>query len=688
MSIVIAQNDGFIQYIASGGEADFAYDFPIFDQAHVVILRERAGVVITLTIITQYTVTDVGVVSGGDIVLAGAASPADAGDIYTLIRDVPEERTTQFQVLGDYKSGTINKELELIWMTIQQLRRDYDRSMHIPLSDPAAADMEMPVKATRATKIASYDVDGNPDVVSAVALPSSLVGKSLNYLRVNSGETDYEFRTAANLLLSLLATEGNGLIAHVGSGVAEPRTITGTSAEITVTDGDGVSGNPVLSFPSAVSFAGITVTGDSPSVAGELATKGYVDSVLAGVAKRGTVRVASTANITIATALNSGDTIDGIVLANGDLVLLTDQTAQEDNGVYVAGVVPVRDIEYDTWDEIVGSLMTVQEGTANEDSMWLNQSDSGGTLETTGITYTQVFPGAGGTVTSVGSGDGLSGGPIVGSGTLAVDLHATPGLEFNGGKLRAKAGTEIAVSAGGIDLNMATVAQVDAEAGTATDRRIWTAERVKQAIEALGGGGLASLQVFTGDDTWTKPAGITKVRVLLVGGGGGGGGSVISTGALSGSGGAAGYAEKFIDVTGTSEETITVGAGGTAGIGGNDGANGGSSSFGAFCSATAGLGGINSTSGGEGGAIGGAGGTATGGDINIDGQNGSFQSDPNSPAYGGSTPLGNGGKGFTSSDETQKDGKGHGSGGGGGHVNGTRTGGAGAGGVVMVWEYK
>lgn len=41
------------------------------------------------------------------------------------------------------------------------------------------------------------------------------------------------------------------------------------------------------------------------------------------------------------------------------------------------------------------------------------------------------------------------------------------------------------------------VSQVDAEAGTATDERVWTAERVNQAIQALapGGGG--------GGDAWS-----------------------------------------------------------------------------------------------------------------------------------------------------------------------------------------
>ena len=39
------------------------------------------------------------------------------------------------------------------------------------------------------------------------------------------------------------------------------------------------------------------------------------------------------------------------------------------------------------------------------------------------------------------------------------------------------------------EANPAVVSQADAEAGTSVDERIWTAQRVKQAIDALGGGG-------------------------------------------------------------------------------------------------------------------------------------------------------------------------------------------------------
>lgn len=53
----------------------------------------------------------------------------------------------------------------------------------------------------------------------------------------------------------------NGLVVRTALNTSTARTLTGTAAEITVTNGDGVSGNPTLSLPSALTFTGKTVTG-------------------------------------------------------------------------------------------------------------------------------------------------------------------------------------------------------------------------------------------------------------------------------------------------------------------------------------------------------------------------------------------------------------------------------------------
>ncbi len=53
----------------------------------------------------------------------------------------------------------------------------------------------------------------------------------------------------------------NGIATRTAAATWAARTITGTAAELTVTNGDGVSGNPTLSLPNALTFTGKTITG-------------------------------------------------------------------------------------------------------------------------------------------------------------------------------------------------------------------------------------------------------------------------------------------------------------------------------------------------------------------------------------------------------------------------------------------
>ncbi|MBP9035001.1 MAG: hypothetical protein KBG29_13960, partial [Pseudomonadales bacterium] len=53
-------------------------------------------------------------------------------------------------------------------------------------------------------------------------------------------------------LTALAGLSTTGLVARTGSGTAATRTITGTADQVTVTNGDGVSGNPTLSLPQSI----------------------------------------------------------------------------------------------------------------------------------------------------------------------------------------------------------------------------------------------------------------------------------------------------------------------------------------------------------------------------------------------------------------------------------------------------
>lgn len=104
---------------------------------------------------------------------------------------------------------------------------------------------------------------------------------------------------------------------------------------------------------------------------------------------KNSVRAATTANGTLATAFANGQTVDGIALVTSDRILLKNQTAQAENGIYTvnASGAPTRATDFDAWDEIIGAFVTVESGTVNAGTQWLCNVVAGGTLGTTAITF-------------------------------------------------------------------------------------------------------------------------------------------------------------------------------------------------------------------------------------------------------------------------------------------------------------
>ena len=102
------------------------------------------------------------------------------------------------------------------------------------------------------------------------------------------------------------------------------------------------------------------------------------------------VRAATTANIAIATALNNGDTLDGVTLATGDRVLVKNQSTASQNGIYVVGAAPDRDYDLSTDDPDFGFLIYVREGTTNAGTLWRNTNTSAPTIGSTSITFSAL----------------------------------------------------------------------------------------------------------------------------------------------------------------------------------------------------------------------------------------------------------------------------------------------------------
>jgi hypothetical protein len=146
---------------------------------------------------------------------------------------------------------------------------------------------------------------------------------------------------------------------------------------------------------------------------------------------------------------------------------------------------------------------------------------------------------------------------------------------------------------------------------------------ITREIAVVGGAeaGEATYAVFTEDDTWEVPEGVTSVDVLLVGGGGGAGnnGSGPNTGGSGGGGGGGVRVVENMSVTPAAMIAVVVGDGGVDGtVTGTPATDGEDSSFGAESVTGGGAGqmyigfGAEDVSPVDGGADGGSGGGAAG----------------------------------------------------------------------------
>ena len=199
-------------------------------------------------------------------------------------------------------------------------------------------------------------------------------------------------------------------------------------------------GTMAVQNSATVSISGGTITGlSTPSNNSDVAIKSYVDDAVAGLRTRTIAECATTANVNLSNGLEAGDTIDGVTLVAGDRVLVKDQSTATENGLYIAvsSGSASRDPEHDTIAELSGGMVVVNQGSTNDNKIFLCTTDSGGSLGSTNITYTQVTPSNTGTVTSIGltqSGSefSISGSPVTSAGNITLDVNRISATKIGG----------------------------------------------------------------------------------------------------------------------------------------------------------------------------------------------------------------------------------------------------------------
>lgn len=242
------------------------------------------------------------------------------------------------------------------------------------------------------------------------------------------------------------------------------------------------------------------------------------------------VRVATTVNGTLATAFDNGSTVDGVVLATNDIILLKNQTTTTDNGVYIvqASGVPVRHTDYDTFTELNYAGVHVTAGTANTNTNWfqnniltsLSDAQSWSTSMTTSWTVpdgvTEIFvEGCGGGGGGGGGGEtGGGGGGGGGAGAIVKLSQTVTSLDL----------LNITIGAGGTGGARASGANTPGSPGVAGANTTITGTGVSLTFYGGGyggGGGHGAGAGTSGGDTEFASGGTTTGN----NGGGGGGAS-------------------------------------------------------------------------------------------------------------------------------------------------------------------
>ncbi len=307
---------------------------------------------------TNFTVSS-GAVSAKDITLSGDSGSAAAtiGETFTFTggEGIDTSATGTTVTIAAEDSSATNKGVVIV-----AAGEGIDVSYSGGTATVSGED------ATTSNKgVASFNSNDFSVSSGAVSI-ASISNSQIDNSQVTIGSTQVNLGATAASLAGLTNVTASGAITG-GSLVADNLTLNGNELSSTNTNGN-ISLNPNGSGSIDANSANIINVAD-PTQSQHAATKAYVDAVKQALDIKDSVRVATTANITISTALNANDTLDGVTLVNGDRVLVKDQSSAGENGIYVVGTSPARSADANTAAELTGgTFVFVEEGTVNGDN--------------------------------------------------------------------------------------------------------------------------------------------------------------------------------------------------------------------------------------------------------------------------------------------------------------------------------
>ena len=220
MAILINDTTPRVQYTATSGQTVFSVPFEFFVNSDLKVYRNST----LLTLTTNYTVTGAGVTGGGSVTFVTGAT---AGDIVTIVRDVPVARTSDFPTSGPFNIEALNTDLDRLTAMAQQQETLDGRSLRLDQFDTPNTLNVLPVKASRVGRVLAFnETTGQPE----------------------AGPTLASVQTVANASADIDTVAGSiSNVNTVASNIANVNTVASASSSVTTVAGSIANVNTVAS---------------------------------------------------------------------------------------------------------------------------------------------------------------------------------------------------------------------------------------------------------------------------------------------------------------------------------------------------------------------------------------------------------------------------------------------------------
>jgi len=155
-------------YSGNGSLTTFAYGFKVFDQDDLtVILRASNGTETVQTITTDYTVTGVGDVSGGNVVFVTA--PA-SGVTVVILREMDLEQGLDLVPNDPFPAQSLENSLDKLTFMVQQHSEELGRTIKASRTNVISGSEFTISAADRANKIFAFDGSGDVNITQAIGV--------------------------------------------------------------------------------------------------------------------------------------------------------------------------------------------------------------------------------------------------------------------------------------------------------------------------------------------------------------------------------------------------------------------------------------------------------------------------------------------------------------------------------------